>query len=180
MQLGYIGLGNMGAPMAQNLIKAGHDVLVYDIDQSKIETVVQSGATAGESGEDVAQRADILFTSLPEPRHVAAALPAWIEAMRPGSIWVDLTTNDKDVLFEIAHQAYAKDVGVVESPVTGAVDGARLAKLTFFVGGKEESIAKAIPYLAASYPFNDHGKSLCLGETRGHVKPAVVKQIRYR
>ena len=67
--------------------------------------------------------------------------------MRPGSIWVDLTTNDKDVLFDIAKQAYAKNVGVVESPLTGAVDGARLAKLTFFVGGEADSVAMVKPYL---------------------------------
>ncbi|MCP4426104.1 MAG: NAD(P)-dependent oxidoreductase [Chloroflexi bacterium] len=147
MKIGYIGLGNMGAPMAGNLIKAGNDVVVYDIEPTKIEDVVASGARAGASGVAVAAEADILFTSLPEPRHVAAALPAWIDAMQPGSIWVDLTTNDRSLLLDLNQQAAVKNVGVVEAPVTGAVDGARLGKLTFFVGGEPETIAKVEPYL---------------------------------
>lgn len=174
MKIGYIGLGNMGAPMAINLIKAGYDVTVFDLEQSKVDTVVASGARAGESGKTVAAEVDILFTSLPEPRHVAAELPAWLDVMRPGSIWVDLTTNDRDLLIELHKQAIEKQISIVESPCTGAVDGARLAKLTFFVGGEAEIIEKVRPYLECM------GKIILCGELgQGNVVKVITNQVWY-
>ena len=146
MKLGYIGLGNMGRPMATNLVKSGCDVVVYDLEQTKMDQAVACGATAVASGEAVAAQVDILFTSLPEPRHVAATVPALIDTMSAGSVWVDLTTNDRDLLLKLAQKASVRDVSVVEAPVTGAVDGARLGKLTFFVGGDKETIERVRPY----------------------------------
>ena len=147
MKIGYIGLGNMGAPMVTNLVKAGGDVVVYDLNRARTEKVAACGAAVADSGEDVAAQADILFTSLPQPHHVAAAVPSLINAMRPDSVWVDLTTNDRDLLKTLAAQANDKGVAVVEAPVTGAVDGARLGKLTFFVGGDDNvAIARVRPY----------------------------------
>ena len=174
MKIGYIGLGNMGAPMAINLVKAGYDVTVFDLEQSKIDTVVASGARAGISGKTIAAEVDILFTSLPEPRHVAAELPAWIDVMRPGSIWVDLTTNDRDLLLELHKQAVEKQISIVESPCTGAVDGARLAKLTFFVGGEAEKIEKVRPYIESM------GKIILCGELgQGNVVKVITNQVWY-
>lgn len=147
MKIGYIGLGNMGGPMAANLVTSGCDIVVYDLEQGKVDKLANLGATAATSGEEVAAQADVLFTSLPEPRHIAAALPALIEAMRAGSVWVDLTTNDRDLLLQLAEKANARSISVVEAPVTGAVDGARLGKLTFFVGGDKEIIERVRPYL---------------------------------
>jgi 3-hydroxyisobutyrate dehydrogenase-like beta-hydroxyacid dehydrogenase len=147
MKIGYIGLGNMGGPMAANLVKSGCDVVVYDLEQGKIDQLAALGATAAASGEEVAAQVDVLFTSLPEPRHVAASVPALIEVMQTGSVWVDLTTNDRDLLLQLAEQARSRNVAVVEAPVTGAVDGARLGKLTFFVGGDKATIERVRPYL---------------------------------
>ena len=147
MKIGYIGLGNMGGPMAANLVKAGCDVVVYDLEQHKVEPIAALGATAAHDGEEVAVQVDILFTSLPEPRHVAAAVPALLEAMPAGSVWVDLTTNDRELLLRLAESAKAREIDVVEAPVTGAVDGARLGKLTFFVGGDKETVERVRPYL---------------------------------
>ena len=94
MKIGYIVLGNMGGPMATNLAKSGCDVVVYDLEKTKIDRVVACGATAASSGEDVAAQVDILFTSFREPRHVAAAVPALIDTMAfarsswaPRSLW---------------------------------------------------------------------------------------------
>jgi 3-hydroxyisobutyrate dehydrogenase len=147
MKIGYIGLGNMGGPMAANLVKSGCDVVVYDLDKNKVDLLASLGASAATSGAEVAAQADVLFTSLPEPRHVAEAVPALIEEMRSGSVWVDLTTNDRDLLLQLAESASARDIAVVEAPVTGAVDGARLGKLTFFAGGDSETIERVRPYL---------------------------------
>lgn len=135
MHVGYIGLGNMGGPMARNLARAGCEISVFDLDASRMDPIIAAGATAGADGATVAAEADVLFTSFPEPRHVAGAVPALIDRMRPGSVWVDLTTNDKDLLRQLELQAAARGVDILEAPVTGAVDGARLGRLTFFVGG---------------------------------------------
>lgn len=147
MRIGYIGLGNMGAPMATNLAKSGCDVVVYDLEPSKVDQVAALGATAASSSEEVADQVDVLFTSLPEPRHVAKVVPPLIEAMQTGSVWVDLTTNDRDLLLQIADNARLRKIAVVEAPVTGAVDGARLGKLTFFVGGDKAAVRTVRPYL---------------------------------
>lgn len=146
MKIGYIGLGNMGGPMAANLVKSGCDVIVYDLEQTKIDRAIARGATAATSGENVAAQVDILFTSLPEPRHVAATVPALIDTMQAGSVWVDLTTNDRNLLLQLAKKASIRGVSTIEAPVTGAVDGARLGKLTFFVGGDKETIERVRPY----------------------------------
>lgn len=172
MRIGYIGLGNMGGPMATNLVKAGCDVLVYDLDKVKVDHYAACGATAGISGEDIAAQVDILFTSLPEPQHVKAAVPGLLDVMQPGAIWVDLTTNDRDLVESLAAQAAERNVSVLESPVTGAVDGARLGKLTFFVGGDTEVIERVRPY------FEIMGKLIICGPIgTGNVVKLITNQI---
>ncbi|MEM7112105.1 MAG: NAD(P)-dependent oxidoreductase [Chloroflexota bacterium] len=171
-KIGYIGLGNMGGPMVVNLVRAGYEVVAFDLVPSKIDAVVAKGAMAGESGEAVAAQADVLFTSLPEPRHVKTAVPPLLQVMKPGSIWVDLTTNDRDLVLELAQQANARGVSVVEAPVTGAVDGARLGKLTFFVGGDEETVGKIRPFLDIM------GKPILCGPLgTGNVVKLITNQI---
>lgn len=172
MRIGYIGLGTMGGPMASNLARAGCDITVYDLEQAKIDRVVAYGAKAATHGQDVAAQVDILFTSFPEPRHVAAILPELIDAMQAGSIWVDLTTNDRGLLRQLAKQADARDVSVLEAPVTGAVDGARLGKLTFFVGGEQATIERVRPY------FEIMGKVVECGPLgTGNVVKLITNQI---
>lgn len=172
MRIGYIGLGTMGGPMASNLARAGCDITVYDLEQAKIDRVVAYGAKAATHGKDVAAQVDILFTSFPEPRHVAAILPELIDAMQAASIWVDLTTNDRDLLRQLAKQANTRDVAVLEAPVTGAVDGARLGKLTFFVGGEQATIERVRPY------FEIMGKMVECGPLgTGNVVKLITNQI---
>ncbi len=172
MRIGYIGLGSMGGPMARNLARAGVDISVFDLDPAKVETAVAAGAKAGASGADVAAASDILFTSLPEPRHVAAAVPPLIDVMAPGSIWVDLTTDDPDLVRRIAEQAAARSVSVLEAPVTGAVDGARLGRLTFFVGGDAELVERVRPY------FEIMGKPIACGPLgTGNVTKLITNQV---
>lgn len=172
MRIGYIGLGNMGGPMASNLAKAGCDLTVYDLDPAKIERVTAAGARAGADGLAVAAQADILFTSFPEPRHVAAAVPALIDALPAGAVWVDLTTDDRDLVLKLAEQARARSVSVLEAPVTGAVDGARLGRLTFFVGGDPAVIERVRPF------FQIMGKIVVCGPLgTGNVVKLITNQI---
>ncbi len=147
MKIAYIGLGNMGLPMVVNLVRAQCNVGVYDIEQAKIDEAVKAGAVAATDAITLVQQCDILFTSLPQPKHVASVLPPLLKAMPAGSIWVDLTTNDRDLVLSLAKQANEREISVVEAPLTGAVDGARLGKLTFFVGGNHHAIEAVRPYL---------------------------------
>jgi 3-hydroxyisobutyrate dehydrogenase-like beta-hydroxyacid dehydrogenase len=147
MRLGFIGLGSMGAAMARNLADAGHDLTVYDLDPGRVEDLARSGARPGTSGEDVAGAVEVLFTSLPGPRQAAAAMPSLIDALRPGATWVDMTTNHRGLVLELAQRAEARQVSVLDAPVTGAIDGARRSTLTIFVGGSGPVLEQVRPYL---------------------------------
>lgn len=147
--IGFVGLGNMGGPMCRRLVGAGYDVVAYDIDASALATAVEAGASAGASAADCAGRADVFMTSLPRPDHVEAVMTGnsgALAALRPGSIWVDLTTNRKEFVIELADAA-PEGVAVVDSPVTGAVDGARTGTLTLFVGGQPTAVETVTPIL---------------------------------
>lgn len=148
-KIGFIGLGNMGNPMCRRLLGAGYRVTAFDINPEALAAAVEAGATAGESAAAIAAEADLLLTSLPRPDHVEAVMAGphgALAAMQPGSIWVDLTTNRTTLIEALAAEA-PSGVAVVDSPVTGAVDGARTGKLTLFLGGDEASIGRVKPVL---------------------------------
>ena len=148
--IGFVGLGNMGRPMCQRLVAAGYPVTAFDINESALAAVVAIGAAAASSATDCAASADVFLTSLPRPDHVAAVMSGAdgaLAALRPGSVWVDLTTNRKELLAELAAIAPA-GVAVVDAPVTGAVDGARHGTLTLFVGGADVDVARVTPVLS--------------------------------
>jgi 3-hydroxyisobutyrate dehydrogenase len=147
MRLGYIGLGSMGGAMARKLASAGHDVTVYDLDPARVADVTSSGARPATSAEVLAANVEVLFTSLPGPRQSAEAMPELIDALPTGAIWIDMTTNDRDLVLELARRAAARGVATLDAPVTGAVDGARTGNLTVFVGGEDEVVARVRPYV---------------------------------
>ena len=148
-RVGFLGLGTMGGPMCRRLAAAGHTVTAYDLDADASALAVAAGAAAAESALDCARNADLFMTSLPGPPQVEAVMAGGsgaLGAMQPGSVWVDLTTNSRELVLELA--ATAPDgVAVVDSPVTGAVDGARRGKLTLFVGGEPAQVAAVRPVL---------------------------------
>ena len=135
--------------MCRRLAAAGHTVTAYDLDADALALAVAAGAAAAESALDCARNADLFMTSLPGPPQVEAVMAGGsgaLGAMQPGSVWVDLTTNSRELVLGLA--ATAPDgVAVVDSPVTGAVDGARRGKLTLFVGGEPAQVAAVRPVL---------------------------------
>ncbi len=147
--IGFIGLGNMGAPMARRLVNAGHPVQVFDLVPEAVTGLVAAGAKPADSAVAAARGVDLLLTSLPRPDHVQSVMAGpdgALAALAPGSVWIDLTTNRVELLARLAAQAPA-GVSVVESPVTGAVDGARTGNLTLFVGGAEADVDRVAPVL---------------------------------
>jgi 3-hydroxyisobutyrate dehydrogenase len=147
-RIGFIGLGNMGGPMATRLAGAGYEVTAYDINPAAVDVAVAGGCHAARSANECARGTDLLLTSLPRPDHVQSVMidDAALGELAPGSLWIDLTTNRKDFVIELAGKA-PHGVSVVDSPVTGAVDGARNGKLTLFAGGSDEDLDRAVPVL---------------------------------
>ena len=135
--------------MCRRLAAAGHTVTAYDLDTEALALAVAAGAAAAESALDCARNADLFMTSLPGPAQVETVMAGpggALGVMRPGSVWVDLTTNSRELVLELASTA-PDDVAVVDSPATGAVDGARRGELTLFVGGEPAQVAAVRPVL---------------------------------
>ncbi len=171
--IGFIGLGNMGLPMCLNLIESGLDVVAFDLRTEPVAEAVAAGGRTADSVAAVAAEADILLTSLPRPDHVAAVMRAGgaLAALRPGSLWTDLTTNRREFVAELAAEAPA-GVTVVDSPVTGAVDGARNRRLTLFAGGRDEDLDRVVPVL------ENMGRVIrCGGLGTGNVVKLVTNQL---
>lgn len=146
--IGFVGLGNMGGPMARRLVAAGHTVHAFDINPAALEEAVSAGAQPAADAAAAAAAADIFLTSLPRPDHIQAVMVdgGALAALRPGSLWADLTTNRREFVAELAAMA-PEGVAVVDSPVTGAVDGARNGKLTLFAGGADPDLDRVVPIL---------------------------------
>lgn len=172
--IGFIGLGTMGGPMCRRLTAAGYRVIGYDLNPRALAAAVEAGAAPGDSARGCAEAADILMTSLPTPSAVEAVMAGpsgALAAMRPGSVWVDLTTNRRELLWELAAAA-PEGVAVVDSPVTGAVDGARQGRLTLFAGGDRDVIARV------REPLSQLGALIeCGGSGAGTVTKLVTNQL---
>ncbi len=136
--------------MCRRLVDAGYTVTAFDINTEALDSAVAAGASRAASAAECAASADLFLTSLPRPDHVVSVMSGptgALASMKDGSIWVDLTTNSKQLVAELAAAA-PTGVKVVDSPVTGAVDGARNGRLTLFVGGDEADVLRVTPVLA--------------------------------
>ncbi|HIL46944.1 MAG TPA: NAD(P)-dependent oxidoreductase [Acidimicrobiia bacterium] len=147
--IGFIGTGNMGLPMALRLLEAGYPLTVFDLNEEPLKELAQAGAMVATNVQEVSTAADLLLTSLPRPDHVENVMitQGALSALRPGSLWVDLTTNRREFIEDLARQA-PEGVSVADSPVTGAVDGARNGRLTLFIGGSPEVRKRAVKVLS--------------------------------
>ncbi len=145
----FVGLGNMGAPMARNLIAAGFDVMVSDLDRDKVSALTADGATDALSILDAARRADVVMTSLPGPTHVAQVGASLFDSMPPRSLWIDLSTNDLECARSLQSQAEAAGVRLLDAPVTGGAEGAAAGTLSVLVGGDQETHERAVPIFRA-------------------------------
>ncbi|MBO6896638.1 MAG: 3-hydroxyisobutyrate dehydrogenase [Shimia sp.] len=140
MKIGFIGLGNMGGPMAANLARAGHEVTGFDMADVSIE-----GVTMAETGAAAATGADVVITMLPNGQILRAVANEIIPVMTKGAAFVDCSTVDVDSARAVAEQATAAGLLPVDAPVSGGVGGAAGGTLTFMAGGSKEAFAKADP-----------------------------------
>ncbi len=148
--IAFIGLGNMGAPMALNLVKAGCRVQVFDLVQQSVEQVASHGAVAANSIEEALSGANAVVTMLPAGEHVRAVYlgdhqgnKGLIDAVAPNTLLIDSSTIDPDSARLVESHAQSKGLEFVDAPVSGGVAGAAAGSLTFIVGGSDKAFDKA-------------------------------------
>ncbi|MCT4333553.1 3-hydroxyisobutyrate dehydrogenase [Paracoccus sp. YLB-12] len=140
MKIGFIGLGNMGAPMAANLAEAGHQVLGYDTAAPEPD-----GVSAAASAAEAAADADVVITMLPNGKILRSVADQVIPAMRAGAVFCDCSTVDVDSARAVAEQARNAGLGALDAPVSGGIGGAQGGTLTFMVGGDDAAFATVKP-----------------------------------
>ncbi|MBI5068498.1 MAG: 3-hydroxyisobutyrate dehydrogenase [Deltaproteobacteria bacterium] len=150
MKIAFLGLGNMGLPMARNLLKAGHEVVGFDVVAAQATRLAEAGGKTAAAAGDAVAGAEVVFTMLPAGQHVleAYAGPGGILARcRPDALLVDCSTIAPATAREVAAAARARGVAMLDAPVSGGVGGAEGGTLTFMVGGAEADLARARPLL---------------------------------
>ena len=145
-RIAFIGLGNMGLPRAQNLIKAGHQVEGVDLNPASIEKLKAAGDTSVEFAKVAASRADVVITMLPAGKHVRdvyLGAGGIVENANAGTLLIDCSTIDVETAREVASAAEARGLLMLDAPVSGGVGGAAAGTLTFMVGGSTQAFTRA-------------------------------------
>jgi 3-hydroxyisobutyrate dehydrogenase len=158
MKIGFIGLGMMGAGMASNIQKGGHQLVVHDLTRQAASKHLADGAIWADSPKAVAEQCDVVFTSLPTPadvRKVGCGEAGLIEGFKPGSAWFDLSTNAVDVVRDLNAIFAEKGVEFLDAPVSGGPSGANSGKLAVWIGGDRAVYDK---YKAVLDSFSDQNR----------------------
>lgn len=169
MKYGYVGLGNLGGHLAMSLIRNGFDVTVYDLDKSLAGRHIQAGAKWAAPPKELADQVDHVFTCLPSPVVSEKVLLQLLEGMKPGSTWIENSTNGRDEIIRLSEMAKAKNIRTLEAPVTGGVHLAARGEITVLAAGDKDL-------------FDLHQKALkAIGNKIFHMGPigsaAVIKVI---
>ncbi len=149
-RIGFIGLGNMGGPMAANLVRAGHDVVAFDMAAAALESAQAAGCRTAENGVETAEGAEVVITMLPAGAHVRDVYTGeggLIAAAAPGTLMIDCSTIDVATAREVSAAANEAGLAMIDAPVSGGVTGADAGSLTFMVGGEAGAFDRAKPYL---------------------------------
>lgn len=146
--IGFIGLGIMGRPMALNLVKAGWHLLVFDINRDALNALQQQGATVMNSPGELAAQCEIIISVLPDSPQVleiAFGLNGLVHGIRPGCIFIDMSTIDVDTIIRIQEKFEKMGVDTLDAPVSGGQVGAEAGTLSVMVGGKRSAFERALP-----------------------------------
>ncbi|WP_439611160.1 3-hydroxyisobutyrate dehydrogenase [Reyranella sp.] len=168
-KIAFIGLGNMGGPMAANLAKAQHHVVAFDLSDAAVSAAVEKGAHKASSAAEAVKGAEIVVTMLPAGKHVREVYEKDVlPNVGKGTLLIDCSTIDVESARHVAALAEKSGMDVVDAPVSGGVGGATAGTLTFMVGGSEASFAKARPILEKM------GKNIVLAGTSGGGQAAKI------
>ena len=146
-KVGFIGLGNMGAPMAANLVKAGEHVLGFDVVPAAREASARDGVQIVAGARSAVDDAEVVITMLPGGEHVVSVWNDIVPAARQGTLFIDCSTIDVESARKAHALAAASGIATLDAPVSGGVGGAKAATLTFMVGGSEHAFARGKPVL---------------------------------
>jgi len=150
--VGFIGLGNLGRQLAAGLVRAGHPLIVHDLDRSAASELLETGASWAGSPRAAAAAASTVVTCLPSPAAVAAVVEGEdgvLAGLARGGVWIDASTTDRNEMRRLAALAAEHGIGCLEAPVTGGVHKAAAAEITVLVGGDEELYRTKLPLLSA-------------------------------
>ena len=168
-KIAFIGLGNMGGPMAANLAKAQHHVMAFDLSDAAVSAAVEKGAHTAASAAEAVKGAEIVVTMLPAGKHVREVYEKDVlPNVAKGTLLIDCSTIDVESARHVAALAEKAGMDMVDAPVSGGVGGATAGTLTFMVGGSEASFAKARPILEKM------GKNIVLAGTSGGGQAAKI------
>ena len=148
MKIGFIGVGNMGNPMALNLIKGGHSVQVHDINKDAAQNLLENGAVWVDSPKSAANGVEAVYLSLPMPKHVEEVILSdngVLNGLAQGKTVVDMSTNSPTIVKDLARQANDRQIHFLDAPVSGGVRGARKGTLAIMVGGNESVFQSCRP-----------------------------------
>jgi 3-hydroxyisobutyrate dehydrogenase len=170
--IGFIGLGNMGLPMAQNLLKAGHKVQGFDVTKSQADALAASGGVAAPSVKAAVTGADVVITMLPAGKHVRdvyLGVDGVLSAAGTGTLLIDSSTIDVESARAVAAAADQQGLPMLDAPVSGGTGGAQAGTLTFMVGGSDPAFERAKPFLEkmgktivhAGGPGNGQAAKIC-------------------
>ena len=151
-RVGLIGVGNMGAGMSRNILKAGHELTVYDVRREAMEALVQAGADAAASPRDVGTAADTVFIMVLNVEQVKAVLlgeDGLLVGLKPGSTVICTATIGRSQVIEVAELVVEKRVNIVDAPVSGGAPGAAAGTLTMMVAAENGTFAASKPVLEA-------------------------------
>ena len=171
MQIAFIGLGNMGAPMAINLVKAGHSVKVFDLSADALARVKAEGGHTASSAQDAATGAEVVVSMLPASQHVEAlylgkdGAPGLLATISKGALIIDSSTIAATSSQKVAQAASAAGIGFIDAPVSGGTGGAIAGTLTFMVGASDADLERARPLLEKMGANIFHAGAVGAGQT---------------
>jgi len=147
--IAFIGLGNMGAPMAHNLIKAGHSLTVFDLVPAAVQGLSDAGARAAGSAAEAVRGAEVVISMLPASKHVEALYldNDLLSSIDPSALVIECSTIAPDSARKVAAAAQARGLAMIDAPVSGGTGGAAAGTLTFIVGGEPDALQRAMPVL---------------------------------
>ena len=152
MKIGFVGLGNVGGKLAGSLIRNGHDVTVRDLDEALMAEYVSRGAKSVSSPRELGEAVDLIVTCLPSPAassEVAEGADGFLQVIRPGKVWLEMSTTDYSEIIRLGALVEAKGALFMECPVSGGCHRADTGNIAIFAGGPREAFEQVLPVLTA-------------------------------